>query len=145
MHAAPLALVLSVSALALAACGADDDAPAERAAASAEATTADTPDRYCSLTRDLDTAGEAFFAKLGRDATDEEYEAAERGFVERFAPELDAIEQAAPAAIADDVSILLAGQRQRAGLDAGPSVTQREVSAAERRIQAFEKRSCARG
>jgi hypothetical protein len=90
----------------------------------------------------MDAAGTKFFARLERkeNATAEDYEAAERRFVERFAPQFEAIETAAQAAIRDDIAILLAGQRQRAGL--GGSIDEAEAGAAEKRVRAYEKRHC---
>jgi hypothetical protein len=132
------AIVLAT--VALAACGEDDTAqPSARATATPPAGDAE---RYCALSREMDAAGTKFFARLERkeNATAEDYEAAERRFVERFAPQFDAIETAAPAEIRDDVAILLAGQRQRAGL--GGSVDEAEAGAAEKRVQAYEKRHC---
>ena len=92
----------------------------------------------------MDVAGTKFFARLerkqGKQApTAEDYEAAERAFVERFAPQFDAIEQAAPAEIREDVQILLAGQRQRAGL--GGPVDETEAGRAERRVLRHERRA----
>jgi hypothetical protein len=135
----PAAVLALASALALAACGGDDDEPAARPAA---ATAAGDADRYCALARDLDAAGEEHFAGLGEDATPEQFERAERSFVERNAATLDELERAAPAEIRRDVRTLLAGMRQRAGLE-GPEVSERAASAAEGRIKAFERRSCA--
>jgi hypothetical protein len=48
----------------------------------------------------------------------------------------------APAEIRDDVQKLLAGMRQRAGLEAPDEVTEAEVSAADERVNAFEERAC---
>ena len=102
-------------------------------------------ERYCALTREMDAAGTKFFSHLERkqgkeQPTAADYEAAERAFVERFAPQFEAIEQASPAEIRNDVEILLAGQRQRAGL--GGSIDQTQVSAAERRVLRYERRHC---
>jgi hypothetical protein len=127
------AVLALASALALAACGGDEDEPAARPAA---ATAAGDADRYCALAR------EEHFAGLGEDATPEQFERAERSFVERNAATLDELERAAPAEIRRDVRTLLAGMRQRAGLE-GPEVSERAASAAEGRIKAFERRSCA--
>jgi hypothetical protein len=123
-----------VATLTLAACGAEENRPA--------AVRADTTERYCALTRAMDAAGSKFFARVERkeNATAKDFEAAERRFVRRFAPQLEEIEQAAPTEIRADVQILLAGQRQRAGL--GGSVDETQVGAAETRVQAFENRRC---
>ena len=138
-----LTTAVLVAALALAACGED-----ETASTTARATTtpaAGDRERYCALTREMDAAGTKFFARLERkqgteEPTAEDYEAAERRFVERFAPQFEAIEEAAPAEIRDDIEILLAGQRQRAGL--GGSLGEEQVSAAERRVRRYERRQC---
>jgi hypothetical protein len=135
-----LTAVVVVAALAFAACGEDDSAPTTaRATATPSAGDAE---RYCALTRAMDAAGEKFFAALERDkqATPQDYEAAERTFVERFAQEFETIEAAAPAQIRTDVGLLLAGQRRRAGL--GGSVDEAQVGAAERRILRYERRNC---
>jgi hypothetical protein len=129
--------------LALAACGEDETAPTSAGAPATAA--AGDPERYCALTREMDTAGTKFFARLERkhgkeEPTAEDYEAAERAFVQRFATQFEAIEEAAPAEIRDDIEILLAGQRQRAGL--GGSLDQAQVSAAERRVRRYERRHC---
>lgn len=132
-----------VAALVLAACG-DDDTASTTARATTTPTAGD-PERYCALTREMDAAGTKFFARLERkqgkrEPTAKDYEAAERAFVERFAPQFAAIEEAAPVEIRRDVEILLAGQRQRAGL--GGSVDQAEAGRAERRVLRYERRHC---
>ncbi len=135
-----LTTAIVLATVALAACGEDDTAqPSARATPTPPAGDAE---RYCALSREMDAAGTKFFARLERkeNATAEDYEAAERRFVERFAPRFEAIEIAAPAEIRDDVAILLAGQRQRAGL--GGSVDEAEAGAAEKRVLAYEKRHC---
>ena len=128
------------AAFALAACG-DDDTATTASQATATPVAGDA-ERYCALTREMDAAGTKFFARVERkeNATANDFEAAERRFVERFAPQFEAIEEAAPAEIRADVEILLAGQRQRAGL--GGSVDQAEASAAERRVLRYERREC---
>jgi hypothetical protein len=126
--------------LALAACG-ESDSPSTSARATATPAAGDT-ERYCALTREMDAAGSRFFARLERkeNATAADFEAAERRFVERFAPQFEEIQQVAPAEIRADVETLLAGQRARAGL--GRSVSEAEAGAAERRVQRYERRNC---
>jgi hypothetical protein len=128
-----LATVLTAT-LVLTACGSEDSAPRTQSAGD--------PDRYCALVREMDAAGTKFFARLEgkKNATPADYEAAERRFVERYAPQFEEIERAAPAEVRDDVRILLAGQRARAGL--GGAVDEAEASAAEERILRYERRAC---
>ena len=137
----PTIIVATVLTLALAACG-DNDEDAAAGSSTATVAAAADPDRYCALTRELDAEGEQFFAGLGEDATPEEYEAAERRFITRFAGKLEELEQAAPQELERDVGTLLAGQRQRAGLPTATKVEESEGAAAETRIRAWEKRNC---
>ncbi len=136
----PAIIIVTVATLALAACG-DDDSDTSATRTTPIVAAAD-PERYCALTRELDVKGETFFAGLGEDAKPEEYEAAERRFITRFAGKLEELEQAAPQDIKRDVGTLLAGQRQRAGLPAKTEVDESEGSAAESRVRAWEKRNC---
>ena len=138
----PAIIVATVLILALTACGDDGDGETGAGGSTATVATAVDPDRYCALTRELDAAGEQFFSGLGEDATPEQYEAAERRFMTRFAGKLEELEQAAPREIKRDVGTLLAGQRERAGLPTTTKVEESEGTAAETRIQAWEKRSC---
>ncbi len=128
-----------VAVLGLGACGDDDQGQDE---AGATVTAAGDVDRYCALTRRLDAEGEKFFAGLGEDARPEQYEAAERRFVEAHTGDLDELARVAPRAIEADVQKLFAGMRQRAGLKPAIAVSEAQASAAEERIRAFEKRSC---
>lgn len=137
----PAIIVATVLTLALAACGDDEDETTAGSSTATVAAAAD-PDRYCALARELDAEGEQFFAGLGEDAKPEEYEAAERRFITRFAGKIGELEQAAPQEIKRDVGTLLAGQRERAGLPAATKVEESEGAAAETRIQAWEKRNC---
>lgn len=138
----PAIIVATVLTLALAACGEDDEDATAGSQTSTVTAAAANPDRYCDLTRELDAEGEQFFAGLGEDAKPEEYEAAERRFVTRFAGKLEELEQAAPQEIKRDVGTLLAGQRDRAGLPTATKVEESEGAAAETRIRAWEKRNC---
>lgn len=131
-----------VTTLALAACGGDDQSGDTRAATTTSAAATQNTQRYCQLTRDLDAAGEDFFADLGEDAKPEEFEAAERRFVERYGDELEVIRAAAPPEIRDDVQKVLIGMRQRAGLKTPVEVSEAEVEAADERVRAFEERAC---
>jgi hypothetical protein len=85
--------------LALAACG-DEDSPSTSARATAPPAAGDL-ERYCALTREMDAAGTKFFARLeeSKNATAADFEAAERRFVERFAPQFEEIQRVAPAEI----------------------------------------------
>lgn len=133
-----IALAAVVALLGLAACGGDDTDDSDNS----RATAAGDVERYCALTKELDAAGEEIFAPLGEDASPEDYEAAERRFVERHTRELDELRQVAPASLRPDVQTLLAGIRQRAGLEPDMQVSEREASAAEERVRAFESREC---
>ena len=137
----PAIILATVLTLVLAACGDDEDETTAGSSTATVAAAAD-PDRYCALARELDAEGEQFFAGLGEDAKPEEYEAAERRFITRFAGKIGELEQAAPQEIKRDVGTLLAGQRERAGLPAATKVEESEGAAAETRIQAWEKRNC---
>lgn len=128
-----------VAAVSLAACGDDNNGVSDRKPVTA--TTGDA-ERYCALTRQLDAAGETFFAELGQDASPAEYAAAERRFIVRHAGKLAELERAAPPQIKADVATQLAAMRQRGGLTTPTEVTQSEASAAEKRTRAFEQRSC---
>ena len=132
----PITAAVLAAAVALASCGGDDADDESRAASD--------PKRYCALTAELDAAGEKLFSTLGQDASPAQFEAMERRFVERFGSRLDALERAAPAEIQADVRRLLAAQRQRAGIETDTKASESEASAAERRLQAFEKRNCPR-
>lgn len=132
----PIAAVVAL--LGLAACGGNDEDDNDNT----PTTAAGDVQRYCALTKELDAAGEEIFGALGEDASPEEFEAAERRFVERHARELDELLRVAPARLKPDVETLLAGMRQRAGLRSGVEVSEREASAADERIQAFERREC---
>lgn len=133
-----IALAALIALLGLAACGGDDnDETTSRAAAAG-------PDvgRYCQLVKELDAKGEEHFASLGEDATPEEFQAAERRFVERYQPDLDELQRVAPIEIKADAEKLLAAMRQRAGLTTTTEVDEREAAAVEKRIQTFEAREC---
>lgn len=131
-----------VALLGLAACGDDDSADGDNGPAAASTTSAPDPERYCALTRRLDAEGEKFFAGLGRDATPEQFEAAEAKFIKQSRPELDELRRVAPREIASDVDKLLAGMQKRAGLQPTIEVSEAESSAADERVQAYEKRRC---
>ena len=129
-----------LAAAVLAACG--DDAPEPAAEATPAATTAPTADRYCALTRELESAGEKHFARLGRAASPKQYEAAEREFVESQATTIAELSAATPPEIANDVRTLLAAQRERGGLPVGEPVGQKAARAAEKRVLKFEREHC---
>ena len=116
-------------------CGGDEEGETE---------TAPGPDlaRYCELSAEADRAGDAAFAGLESDpeATREDYEAAEREFVEDNQALLDELGEVAPVEISQDLEIMIAGIRARAGL--GPSVDEADAVPAEKRVQTFEKQNC---
>lgn len=145
--------VALVAVLGLASCGddpdpiRDGDAGAEQDDAGTEQDDAGTDEDvivslYCELVADLDEAGREFFKEIEKDddATRKDYEKAERDFFREHDSDLDEMLEAGPDEIADDLRTLVASIRDRAGL--GPNVPQREASAAEKRIQRFEKQSC---
>ncbi|HVF77820.1 MAG TPA: hypothetical protein VNA28_05940 [Solirubrobacteraceae bacterium] len=129
-----------VALLGIVACGGDDN---DKSATSTVSAASADPARYCALTRQLDAEGEKFFAGLGREATEQQFEAAERRFVEQSGAKLEELRRVAPRQIAADVEALLAGMRQRAGLKPAIAVTEAQSGAADKRIQAYEKRTCA--
>lgn len=138
--------VALIASVAFAACGGDPEpVPEEETATVAKSTPTTTGgdvSRYCSLTRDLDAAGEKFFSQLEGNAGPEEFAAAERRFVRRFGGELEAIQESAPTSIRSDVATLVAAMRQRGGLETATKVGDNEASAAEARIKAYERRNC---
>lgn len=135
------AAIITATVLALAACGGDDDDKPKSAGTKAVAAGGDV-DRYCALGRELDAAGEKFFAGLGEDASPKQFEAAERRFIERFAGKLTELQRVAPQQIKADVATVLGAQRGRAGLPADSQPSESEASAADTRVRAYEKRSC---
>lgn len=100
-------------------------------------------ERYCALVQELDEAGADAFAELEADesATDEDFAAAERQFIEDHQDKFDELRDIAPEEIANDVDVLLAAQEQRAAGGEQEDVAP-EVAAAEERIGAFEDEHC---
>jgi hypothetical protein len=100
-------------------------------------------DRYCELVLALDMAGAEAFAELETDttATDEDYAAAERQFLEDHQEQFDELRRVAPEEIASDVGVLLDAQEERAAGGEQEEVSD-EVEAAEERIGAFEDEHC---
>lgn len=135
-----------VALLGLGACGDDSDegdtSAGNQPTATAPAAADPDPERYCALTRRLDAEGEKFFTGLDENATPQQFEAAEAKFVKQMQPKLDELRRVAPRAIAADVEKLLAGMQQRAGMKPAIGVTEAESSAAEARVQRYEKRDC---
>ena len=136
-----LSLILFALALgvALPACGDDDD---DNGVDTGARTAVADVGRYCELTKQVDEAGEETFRELEQDpdATEEDFEALEREFVETHQEELDEIVRVAPDEIREDIDVLIAATRSRAGL--GPEVPESESEAAERRVNAFEEENC---
>jgi hypothetical protein len=131
-----LILILLLCPALLAACGDDDDDDA----GGTEVAEADTGG-YCELSAELDRAGQEQFEALEEDgnATEADFEAAEREFVESHEAELEEIQELAPDEIAGDVALLVEGLRARAGLDgAEPS----GLGRAEERVDQFETQNC---
>jgi len=123
-------VILVASGLLATGCGDDDNGEGDAAAG---------PDleRYCQLTAELDRAGEEAFQ---RQATEKDFEAAEKELVESHQAEIDELEQVAPEEISEDVETLSNGLRARAGL--GPAVDEAEEKAADKRVEGFEKQNC---
>jgi hypothetical protein len=127
-------------ALCLGGCGGDDDESQPSTAGAQSAETADLG-RYCELVGELEEAGRAVFAEVESDpnATQEDFEAAEREFVESQAQTLEELTETAPSAISADAGLVVESLRARAGLvdEAPPGAGQ-----AESRVRAFEKQNC---
>ena len=134
---APLAFGTAV-AVGVAACGDDEPARTEPAAATA-AETGDVK-RYCELTAELDAVGEQIFADMPEEATPEDAMQREQQLVAQSAPQMEELVEVAPEEIAEDVSVLLDGLRARAATGEDPD--QETASAAEERILAFEEENC---
>lgn len=146
-------LLLVPTVLLLAAACADDssssasssDAPASETASTPQPTptpsAAYDPTSYCEITGRLEQAGEKAFGGLGRDATPSEYEVAERHLLKDNAQLIARLTSAAPPELTDDVKVLFAAMRERAGLGDSQH-NSREGNQAEKRIQAFEKKNC---
>ena len=133
-----LAVHLAIVALAipLAACGDDDDGTDPTSVAS-------DVERYCEIVELLETAGEEEFRELEQDrnATEEDFEAAERSMFESNEELFDELTEVAPEEIRDDVQILIGGIRERAGLS-GLEFSNREQNEAEQSIRSFERENC---
>lgn len=127
-------LIVMALALGLTACG--DDGGGGGAASGPD------PDRYCELVEVLEKAGSEAFDEVESDenATDEDFAAASKAFTESVKDEFDELIKVAPADISDDVKTLIASIRGRAGL--GDEVDDKEASAAEERITAWEEENC---
>ncbi len=153
-----LALIATGMLLLSTACSSEPSGSSSAAAASAADTTsvatspgatnqaAEPPrgedaDRYCTITKRLEAAGEEAFAGLGREASAADYKAAERAFVLNNARLLDQLVAAAPGTLTPHVETLLAAMRQRGGLPA-KHVEQRDATKAEKQVLAFEKKHC---
>lgn len=97
--------------------------------------------RYCELTAELDAAGSEAFAALEGDesATDEDYAQAEADFIEAHQDDFDAILDAAPNEIRDDLQVILDAQERRADGNDEPIEGADE---AEERILDFEDANC---
>jgi len=121
----------------MAACGDDDNDEAADTTASADV------GRYCELTKQLDEAGSEAFRELEQDpkATQKDFEEAEADFVRQHEADLDELAEVAPEEIQDDVPVLVAGLRGRAGLEEQPPDDQ-ELKKAERAITRFERTNC---
>lgn len=128
--------VAALLVLGVAACGGGDGDGGETTAA------ADL-DRYCELTQQLDQAGTEAFEALEQDpkATRKDFEQAEADFLREHEPEFEEIVQVAPKEIQDEVRVLLAATRGRAGLEEQPPNKQDEQTA-QQTVQQFERENC---
>lgn len=134
------AIVLAlIAALALSACGDDDNTSSAQTATTA---VSGDVDRYCALTRQLDAEGEQFFTDLDEGSSRAEFKAAERRMAEHFADELDEVQRVAPRQIKTDVRKVVAALHERAGLQPQITVSETDASAADKRVLAYEKRNC---
>ena len=140
MSRAPRLIAPLLLALCLGGCGGDDD---ESQPSTVGAQTAETADlgRYCELVGELDQAGRAVFAEVesNPNATREDFEAAEREFVESQAQTLEELTETAPSAISADAGLVVESLRARAGLVDEPPPG---AGQAESRVRAFEKQNC---
>lgn len=132
----PLAL-LTLAALPLAslvACGDDDEGGGEAAASG--------PERYCELSADLEAAPDPT-ADLPEDADEQDAEEAVRESFRESEDTIDALEEAAPDEIVDDVRTLV--ETVREFIDGGSledAGTNEEVTEATGRIEAWEEENC---
>jgi hypothetical protein len=129
---------LVLLAAALTGCGDDDSGDGEPAAQ------ADVG-RYCKISKQLDRAGQKQFEELEQDpnATPKDFAAAERRLVEENEDLLAELQQVAPNEIREDVAVLIASLRARAGITEGPAP--KKTAAAEKKITSFEKANCPSG
>lgn len=70
--------------------------------------------RYCELTDELDAKGEAAFADITEESSEEDIAATEKAFVESADAEFDELVEVAPAEIEEEVADYVAGFRARA-------------------------------
>lgn len=145
MRTARLLLILALLSLATA-CSDNTSSSVNADDKSAGATSAPIseqydPEPYCDLTRQLEKAGQKAFSTLDRNATNADYEAAERNFVLDNNDLLDELLTAAPPDLSHDVETILAAMRQRGGLE-DSGVTEREANQADQRVRAWEKKHC---
>ncbi len=136
LRPATIIALLLASLVLVAACGDDDDDASD----GTEVAAADT-ERYCELSAELDRAGQAQFESLEQDpnATEADFEAVEREFVETYEDEIDELQEVAPDEIAGDVALLVEGLRARAGLGGEEPGG---IGKAEERLDQFETQSC---
>jgi hypothetical protein len=131
--------LLLLCTFAVAACGGDDDDDG----GGGDTTASADVDRYCELSKQLDEAGSEAFRELEQDpdATEQDFEQAEADFVRQNEAELDELAQVAPDEIQEDVDVLLAALRGRAGLEETPP-DEDAAEEAERALTRFERNNC---
>jgi hypothetical protein len=143
--AARLLIALIVAAGLLGACGDDNGGATTTEGATTPATTPAAGgdlERYCALTEEGDRVGREAFREPQKDpnATEEDFEQAERQFVEDNEDLLNDLQAAAPEPIREDVAFLV--KATRAGVGQGPEVDQAAAEAAQKRTDRYERENC---
>ena len=111
-----------VTVLGLSACSDDDDASSSAA-------------RYCDILEELDEAGAEAFGQLDADATEAEYDAVQKQFVEDNQARFNDLIDAAPASIRDDLRSTVEGATGDGSAD----------EAASTRVSEYDAKTCRRG
>lgn len=141
-RAGVIAVTTAAAVLVFAGCGDDEDTTEADTTTDTAAAEGDL-DRYCELAAELDQAGQEFFQEFEQQegATREDFEAAERDFLEQNQADIDEIVAVAPEEVSADAETFVEGLRARAGLSEA-TVDQQEVAAADQRLNEFEQENC---